>query len=434
MNWKRLLLAAATGAVLSSTVRVVSADTVTVVVAQDMANRLSLFHDYGLNSVGNVNYLGLPVSVGNPNDVGPVPGVSGGGLISGFLPAAAVSTDPSGTGRGFDLTLTPLVGYDSNPEAARVPRGGAFGGGEFGAAYHFADGKDDPIVGQPLRALVAYSASGAVYEGQVQNADTLQQNLTGSVRQTMFDNTIVLSSTLVDSFMMEHGAAFLDTFDAGATAEFVFLPHISVETGYDYTHLQYFFDARSPSQKPTADRHTFEAKAHVYTLPQRRGAAVEEAPDVLTEILRSSLRRVTFSYAHVWNDPTLHTGTDYFYEANRVGFGLEGLAVPVKGGDYARQQDVTFDLDYAHEFQQYQYANSAHTKPIAGKLHPLGGDHRKDGVDVFTCRGNARLFDLPDDAGTLAAYMQWDLIHDGSNIVPRRYNEYVISGGLTYRY
>ena len=438
MIWKRLLLAAAAGSALSTMAPAARAEDVTPTVSQDQANRLSLFHDYGLNAVGNANYVGRPVNVGNPNDVGgQIAGSPGGGLIGGYLPSSAVSTDTTGPGRAFDVTLTPLVGYDANPEAHRVPRGGVFGGGELGAAYHIADGPDDPIVGQPLRATFAYNLLGAAYEGQVQNADTLQQNLSGSVRQTLFDGTIVLSSSLADGFTMEHGSAFLDTFDAGATGEFFFLPQASVETGYDFTHLQYFYKPTDVNQKPTADRNTFVAKAHLYTLPQRRGATVAEAPDVLTEILRATLRRVTVNYAHVWNDPTQRTGNDYQYEANRVGFGLEGLTVPGKVGTRSLGtfgRSLSFDVDYDHEFQTYEFANSVHPRVLAGHLTPRGGQHRKDGIDVFTLRGNARLFDLPDDAGTLATYVQWDLIHDGSNIVPRRYNEYVISGGVTYRY
>ncbi len=438
MTWKRLLLAAAAGSALSTMLAPAKADTVTAVVSQDQANRLSLFHDYGLNAVGNDNYVGVPVNVANPNDLGgQVPGAPGTGLISGYLPSSAVSTDTTSNGRPFDFTLTPLVGYDANPEAHRVPRGGAFAGGEFGAAYHVADGADDPIVGQPLRATFAYSALGAFYEGQVQNADTLQQNLSASVRQTLFGGTIVMSSTLVDSFTMEHGSAFLDTFDAGATGEFFFLPQASIETGYDFTHFQYFFTATNENQKPTADRNTFIAKAHLYTLPQRLGATIEEAPDLLTEILRAAIRRVTVNYAHVWNQPTEHTGNDYEYQANRIGLGLEGLTVPSTVGNRSLGtfgQSLSFDVDYDHEFQNFDNSNSVHEQIVGGHLTPRGGPHRKDGIDIFTLRGNARLFDLPRDAGTLATYLQWDLIHDGSNIIPRRYNSYIISGGLTYRY
>ncbi len=435
MTWKRLLLAAAAAAAGSTfgavtfSAAVARGDDVSPTSTQDQANRLSLFHDYGLNAVGNANDVGLPTNVGNPNDAGRgIPGA----------PALDLLGMP---GQRLDVSLTPLVGYDANPVARRVPTGSVFGGGDLAAAYRFADGPDDPIVGQPLRATVAYDAVGAIYEGPVQSADTLQQNLSGSVRQTLFDGTIVLTSSLTDGFTMEHGSAFLDTLDAGAAGEFFFVPNVSVEAGYDFTHLQYFFKAILPAQKPTADRNTFDAKIHLYPLSQRRGAQVDEAPDVLTEILRATLRRATVLYAHVWNSPDLYTGHDYRYEANRVGFGLEGLTLPDQVGSqnlgtfglFGRR--LSADASYAHEFQDYQFANSVHSETIlAGHLSPRGGQHRKDGIDVFTLRANARLLDLPRDAGTLGSYVQWDLIHDGSNIVPRRYNEFVVSGGLTYRY
>ena len=442
MTCKRLLLAAvAAAAVVSAGRRGALAEDVDPTLTQDQANRLSLFHDYGLNAVGSDNDVALPVNVGSPNDVGgPEAGApSGGGLLGGLMMPGYGSTGPTGRSTDpFSFSAAPVVGYDSNPQARRVSRASIFAGGDLGVAYHVTDGANDPIVGQPLRATFAYDVLGAAYEGQAEAADTLQQNLASSVRQTLFDNSIVVSAALSDSFTMLHGEAFLDTFDAGATGEFFFLPQASIETGFNYTHFQYFFRAILPAQKPTADRDTFVAKIHLYPLPQRRGAEVPEAPDVLTEILRATLRRATVNYNHIWNLPTEDNGNDYKYEDNRVGFGLEGLTLPGHVGNRSLgpfAQSVSFDADYNHEFQTYEFANTANrTRVLAGHLTPRGGQHRKDGIDVFTLRGDARLLDLPKDAGTLATYLQWDLIHDGSNIVPRRYNEYLISGGVTYRY
>ena len=436
MTWKRLLLATAAVAVPAWAAPAARGEDVSPTLTQDQANRLSLFHDYGLNAVGLDNYVGMPVNVGNPNDTGGlVAGSAGGGLLGGALPPSVVSTDPTGPGRPFDVTLAPFVGYDANPESRRIPRASVFAGGDLGVAYRFTDGPDDSIVGQPLRATFAYDAMGAVYEGQTENADALQQNLSASVRQTLFQNTIVLSSTLTDGYTVEHGDSFLNTFDAGATGEVFFLPQVSVESGFGFTNFEYFFKAILPPQRPSADRDTFIAKAHLYPLSQRRGATIEEAPDVLTEVLRAAIRRVTVNYDHVWNRPTERTGGDYQYEANRVGLGLEGLTVPEKVGVRSLGtfgRSLSMDLDYNHEFQNYEYANSASPPILAG--HPKGGFHRKDGIDVLTFRGNARLFDLPHDAGTLGAFVQWDVIHDGSNIKARHYNDYVISGGVTYRY
>ena len=435
MIWKRLLPAAAAAMVLP--VAAARGETVDPTLTQDQANRLSLFHDYGLTAVGTDNFVSIPTNVGNVNDAAytPVPGSSGTGLMTSLLGDAA-STDPTGTGRHFDVTFAPVVAYDSNPES-RQPRGSVFAGGDLGIAYRFADGPDDPVAGTPLRATFAYDVLGGIYEGQVQDADTLQQNLSASVRQTLFENSIVLNATANDSFTILHGEAFLDTVDVGATAELFPVSHASVEVGYDYTHLQYFYRSLVAAQKSDADRNTFVAKAHLYPLSQRRGAVIPEAPDVLTEIVEESVRRFTVNYEHVWNLPDRHRETDYQYQANRIGFGLEGLTLPAKVGVRSlgtAGRDVSLDLNYNHEFQTYEFANSVHETVLAGHLNPPGGPHRKDGIDVFTVRGNARLFDVPHDAGTVAAYLQWDLIHDGSNVFARHYNEYVVGGGLTYRY
>ena len=432
MTWKRLLLAAAAAAA-GVWAHPAGAETVTPTLTQDQANRLSLFHDYGLTSIGTDNYVGSPANVGNPNDAGagPVPGVAGGGLMRSLLGPYA-SDDPTGPGRAFDVTATPVLGYDANPESRRVGRGSVFTGGDLGIAYHVADGANDPIAGRPLRATFAYDILGAVYEGQAQNADTLQQNAFASVRQTLFNNTVVLNASIGDTFTTEHGVAFLNTADAGATAELFFAPQVSVEAGYNFTKLIYFYRAILPAQKADAERNTFVGKIHLYTLPQRRGAVVDEAPDVLTEILRGALRRFTVNYAYIWNVPDRRRNRDYKWQGNRIGFGLEGLTVPPQFGQWGR--NVTVDVDYTREFEGYAFSNSNQQVVLAGHLTPRGGPHRKDGIDVFTVRGNARLFDLPHDAGTLSAYLQWDLIHDGSTIVTRRYNDYVIGGGVTYRY
>jgi hypothetical protein len=429
MIWKRCLPAAAAlaaGLVLS-TPRA-RGEVVTPVLTQDQANRLSLLHDYGLSAIGTDNDVGMPNNIGNPNDVGvgPIGGVPGSGMLDSLLGPYA-STNPAGPARMFDLTASPVIAYDSNPEARRIPRDSVFAGGELGAAYRFVDGEDDPIAGRPLRATFAYSLLGGAYEGQVEKADTLQQTVSASVRQTLFDNSIVLNSSVDDAYTMEHGESFLDTFDAGATGEFFFVPQVSVETGFNYTHFQYLFHAILPAQKPTSDRYTFVAKVHLYTLPQRRGETIDPAPDRLTELLRDGLRRFTINYNYVSNLPTEDNGHDYRYLSNRVGFGFEGITVPTRLG-----RGVTFDLDYDHEFQEYEFANTESPPILTGR--PKGRFHRKDGIDVFTVRGNGRLVDLPHDAGTVGTYLQWDLIHDGSNIASRHYNEYVFGGGLTYRY
>lgn len=390
---------------------VARADQETGQVAQSQANRLSIFHDYDLDA------LGRP-SVDHTDE--DVPGVAGGGAFADLLGTLA-STDPNAAQRAFSVTAAPVVGYDSNPEARRVARGSIFGGGDVTAAFHLSRGPGDPIVGHPTEFGVSYDVVGAAYEGQVQNADTLQQTFAATVRQSLFNDTVYVSAAVDDQFTMEHGAAFLNTTDVAPSVEAFLLPQASVEVGSDYTHLQYLFYASTLKDKPTAERNTLYVKAHLFPLPQVRNAVVPEAPDQLTDILRGGLRRFTVGYGHVWNNP-YRTGNDYDYEANRVFAGLDGLSSP-------RLRDLSMDVEYAHEFQNYLNPNSEGVSPTA-----LPRRRRRDNLDVFTVRANARLFDLPRDRGTLATFLQYDLIHDGATIVPRRFNEFTVSGGLTYRY
>jgi hypothetical protein len=55
-------------------------------------------------------------------------------------------------------------------------------------------------------------------------------------------------------------------------------------------------------------------------------------------------------------------------------------------------------------------------------------------MDVLTLRANARLFDLPQNRGTLSTFVQWDIIADRANLQARHFNEFIISGGLSYQY
>lgn len=416
-NPPRPLRAAAAAAVAAIAISLAPmtarADQQTPTITQDQANRLSIFHDYNLNAVGRAD---------TDHTAEDIPGVAGGGAFTQLLGSWA-SADPDAASRSFAVSLAPLAGYDSNPEARRIGRGSAFAGGDFTAAYHLNLGEDDPIVGHKTEVAAWYNATGAVYEGQVQNADVLQQSLAGAVRHEMFEDTLWLSMTVDDQFTMEHSAAFLNTSDVAPAVEAFLIPNASIELGFDYTHLQYFFYAGTRESKPTADRNTLNLKGHLFPLPQVRDAVVPDAPDQLTEILRESLRRFTVGYGHVWNLPTPR-GRDYEYEANRVYVAFEGVRVP-------KLNDFSLDLSYAHEFQNYFNPNSAGIPTIAGKVRHR---RRHDGDDVLTVRANARLFDLPHHRGTVATFLQWDVIHDGSNLVPRRFNEFVVAGGLTYRY
>jgi hypothetical protein len=148
---------------------------------------------------------------------------------------------------------------------------------------------------------------------------------------------------------------------------------------------------------------------------------VPESEDVLTDILRSTLHRVTIGYDHDWN---VASGTDYDYEGNRVYIAAEGLRL-------RSLQDVTLDVRYAHEWDQYDHPNTEGITVLAGKPKAR---RRKDELDVLSLKANARLFDIQHGHGVVTSFFQWDIIQDHSNVFPRHFNEFVLSGGFEYRY
>src|SRR5439155_8373009 len=190
------------------------------------------------------------------------------------------------------------------------------------------------------------------------------------------------------------------------------LPQLSTEIIYDWSHLDFYYPL-IPSQDPDTSRHTLEFDLHFYTLPHGQELSPPEARDRLTEILRKTLRRATVGFAHVWNDSD---GQSYNYQANRLLFGFEGLAIP-------SVPDLSFDLTYAHEWQQYKNA-STETPPVLGGV-PLSV-HRNDGIDIFTFRANARLADLAARRGSLGGFFQWDVISDGSNLHLHTFSEFIL--------
>ena len=146
-----------------------------------------------------------------------------------------------------------------------------------------------------------------------------------------------------------------------------------------------------------------------------------ESPDVLTDILRAGLHSATIGYDHIWNYPD---GTDYRYDGNRIKFGLDQVR------PFANKA-VSFDLDYAHEWQDYHDPNTEVRGLLVGtNLHELRHDH----LDVYSVRANAKLAELAHDEGDLSAFLQWDVIADRSTIYDRDFNEYVVSAGITYRF
>ncbi len=378
--------------------------------AYSQQNRLSLFHDYSIDVVGQTR--------------GSIPGPAGTGALTPLLGQYA-STEPDGTGRSYQFTATPLAGYDSNPEANRFAHGGSFLGVDLSAAYQCNIGPADPTVGSPNQFKISYDLTGAIYEGQVHNADAVQQTLNWSYRRNLFDDRVFLGLAIADQFTIIHGEPVLNTLDAIPSAEWLLTPQVSAEVNYDYTSLSFFRDTID-LKSMDADRSTVNLKLHLYPTPQVRGP-IPDSPDVLGDILRQTLSRATIGYAAVFNEPT---GREYEYEGNRLSLGFEGVRIPPIKGMFDTS-DITMDLMYAHEWDNYLNPSLEGPLILAGSPKQI---RRKDHVDIFTLRGNARLFDLPRNRGTLAAYAQWDLIADRANILVRHFNEYVVSGGITYRY
>ncbi len=380
------------------------ADSVTPVSTLSQANRLSVFHEYSIDAVGMVS----DKLAGGP----------GGGVVN-YLLGNWTSGDATGTGRSFEINFSPVVGYDSNPEARRNQQAGEFGGGDLNAAYRFDFGPDDATIGHPGEIELYYDVVGAFYSGPVFKANTVQQTLGTSMHRSLSDNTIVLHLAADDQFTVEHDQAFLNTVDVAPSVEIFPVPRSSVELGYDYARLDYAIRTRI-HKNPDANRHTINLKYHFYPTPQKAGTP-EESPDQLGDILRQSLRRATVGYDYIFNQSD---GSDYHYEGNRVYIGLEGMQVP-------GAPDISFDARYAHEWDWYKSPNQEGPFVIAGKPKAR---KRKDHLDVFTLRGNARLYTLPHDAGTLSTYVQFDIIADRSSILARHFNEYVIGGGVSFQY
>jgi hypothetical protein len=384
--------------------RPVSADVVTGISNLSQANRLSIFHDYGLDSVGLYN--------------GSVPGTPGSGMLTPLMGSWA-STDTTGSSRFFELSASPIVGYDSNPEARRDAQGSIFGGADLNAMYRMNIGPDDPTIGSVNQFRLDYDATGAIYDGTVFNADTFQQTATGSYRRSALHDTVALGVVGKDQFTTEYGNAFLNTLEIEPFVEWFALPQTSVEANYDLTRFDYFIRP-GIKKNPDSVRNTVNAEFHFYPIPQIRGP-IPDAEDVLTDILRQSFHRVTVGYGAVFNEAA---GSDYNYEANRVYVGIEGLHLP-------SMPDWSLDLLYAHEWDNYMDPNSEGPIVLAGSPKQV---RRKDHLDVFTLRSSHRLFDLPENRGTLSTFLQWDLVADRSNFEARHFNEFVISGGFKYSY
>jgi hypothetical protein len=393
----------AIGVMFVSTAR---ADDPTSVSRQGQANRLSLFHDYSLTAYGSSR--------------GDIPGQPGGGLIASRLGSWTTTTVQTPEDRNWSISGTPLLGYDSNPEGRQFSKSSVFAGAEANARYTIDLDPDDPTWGGPTRFVFNYNVGGALYQGSVSQANVIQQSLSAAVRHGFFDDTFVVSGLFQDQFTFTQGRSFLNTLDVVPSGELFWLPQFSTEVIYDFTSLEYFYPVAS-TQDLTGARHTLTGNLHFYTLPHGQELSPPEAKDRLTEILRKTFRQVTLGFAHVWN---LADGTSYRYESNRIIFGLQDVMIP-------KVRDLSFDLQYAHEWQNYKF-NSTENPPVLGGSP--SGFRRKDDIDIFTLRANARLADLAKNRGTLGAFFQWDVISDGSNVNVRNFSEFIVSTGVVYRY
>ena len=377
-----------------------SADEVTPDLNQAEANRLSIFHDYGISSIGST--------------AGQLPDTTDGGLMSSYF-GRWVTDSPTPSDRPWSLAATPIIGYDSDPEGLSKERGSLFGGAELAANYALDVTQEN---GDPTHLAAGYDITGAVYKGTVKQGDNLQQTAFAAANHKMFGDTFVVSGAFRDQFTMDHGTAFLNAIDAGAGGEVFWLSQLSTELSYRYSHLDYFFPVVK-TQDPDAGRHTLSLDLHLFPKSQTREPD-SESPDRLTDFLRSSLGRFTIGYGYVWNRAD---GQNYDYEANRLVVGLDDLRP-------FHTNNLSFDMRYAHEWQIYLNKNNETTPTLNGNHFLLRHDH----LDIFTLRANARLADLAKNRGTIGTFLQWDIIADRSNIQNRDFNEFIISTGLVYQY
>jgi hypothetical protein len=392
------------GAILAfGAISTASADDVTANLNQSEAGRLSIFHDFGTSSIGST-----------PSDI---PDSTDGGMLTGYLGRWATDT-PTPSDKSFSVSATPVVGYDSDPEGLKDERGSIFGGAELAANYalNLTASNGDPTIFD-----VGYDATGAVYKGTVKQGDNLQQTVSAGAQHKMFNDAFVFSGGFRDQFTIDHGTAFLNAIDLSTGGEVFWFPQLSTELSYRYSHLDFYFPDVVKQQDPDANRDVLSLAMHLFPLPQTRNATVGESPDLLTDFLRSSLRSATVGYAYVWNTSD---GSDYKYQANRVFFGLDDLRP-------FHTKNLSFDLNYAHEWQQYFNTNNTELGDVISGKSTL---RRNDHLDVFTMRANARLADLARNRGTLGGFLQWDYIRDESNIPNRDFNEFIVSTGIEYRY
>src|SRR5580658_6182740 len=146
-----------------SVISTASADDVTANLNQSEAGRLSIFHDYGISSIGST--------------AGDIPDSGDGGIMTGYLGRWTTDT-PTPADKPWSISATPIFGYDSDPEGLKDERGSIFGGADLAANYTPNFTADN---GDPTSLDIGYDVTGAVYEGDVKQGDNLQQTATAGV-------------------------------------------------------------------------------------------------------------------------------------------------------------------------------------------------------------------------------------------------------------
>src|SRR5438552_11713219 len=112
------------------------ADLPSYVNTQSQANRLSLLHDYGISAFGGTG--------------ADIPGEPGGGILRTYMGNWA-SIDNTPVQRDWSISASPLVGYDTNPEARHIDQNSFFAGVDAAASYTIYLEPDNSDLRRPTR-------------------------------------------------------------------------------------------------------------------------------------------------------------------------------------------------------------------------------------------------------------------------------------------
>ena len=170
------------------------------------------------------------------------------GLLTPYLGSYA-DTDSEGDtdASPFFLSATPIVGYDSNPQALHNARSSAFLGGDLSAGYA---AQTTLFNGNPLRFAAEYDVTGAFDRGETKLADGIQQSATAAVQHTLFHDTLRLNVVARDQFTYQDGEAFLNSVDVAPSAELFVIPQGLGRAGVQLHQLPVLLPARPRAAGP----------------------------------------------------------------------------------------------------------------------------------------------------------------------------------------